>query len=156
MPSWKVLYVQGRCEFKVEQQLARLGIEHYLPKVQVMRKWSDRMKKLTVPAFPSYLFVCNEDKDRHAVFQAKGVLHYVRRENRDAILREEELAVTPEGRVHDPSGFPAEPKRLKRKAGQNQSRYIGREYRNTGGAHRQKIRSVKTRKSIHGLFGRNT
>jgi hypothetical protein len=92
MPSWKVLYVQGRCEFKVEQQLARLGIEHY----------------------------------------------------------------TPQGRVHDPSGFPAEPKRLKRKTGQNQSRYIGREYRNTGGSHRQKIRSVKTRKSIHGFFGRNT
>ena len=97
MPSWKVLYVQGRCEFKVEQQLARLGIEHYLPKVQVMRKWSDRMKKLTVPAFPSYLFVCNEDKERHAVFQAKGVLHYVRRENRDAILREEELALLRKG-----------------------------------------------------------
>jgi transcriptional antiterminator RfaH len=97
MPSWKVLYVQGRCEFKVEQQLARLGIEHYLPKVQVMRKWSDRMKKLTVPAFPSYLFVCNEDKERQAVFQAKGVLHYVRRENRDAIVREDELALLRKG-----------------------------------------------------------
>ena len=97
MPSWKVLYVQGRCEFKVEQQLARLGIEHYLPKVQVMRKWSDRMKKLTVPAFPSYLFVCNEDKERHAVFQAKGVMHYVRHENQDAIIREEELDLLRKG-----------------------------------------------------------
>lgn len=97
MPSWKVLYIQGRYEFKVEQQLARLGIEHYLPKVQVMRQWSDRMKKLTVPAFPSYLFVCNEDKDRQAVFQAKGVLHYVRHENQDAIIREEELDLLRKG-----------------------------------------------------------
>jgi transcriptional antiterminator RfaH len=62
-----------------------------------MRKWSDRMKKLTVPAFPSYLFVCNEDKERQAVFQAKGVLHYVRRENRDAIVREDELALLRKG-----------------------------------------------------------
>ena len=97
MPSWKVLYIQGRYEFKVEQQLARLGIEHYLPKVQVMRQWSDRMKKLTVPAFPSYLFVCNEDKDRQAVFQAKGGLHYVRHENQDAIIREEELDLLRKG-----------------------------------------------------------
>ena len=97
MPNWKVLYVQGRCEFKVEQQLTRLGIPHYLPKVQVMRQWSDRMKKLTVPAFPSYLFVCNEDKDRQDVFQAKGVLHYVRHENQDAIIKEEELDMIRKG-----------------------------------------------------------
>ncbi|MFZ1298268.1 MAG: hypothetical protein WAT16_09515, partial [Saprospiraceae bacterium] len=38
-----------------------------------------------------YLFVCNEAKDRNAVFQAKGVMHYVKHENRDAVLDEKEM-----------------------------------------------------------------
>lgn len=91
MPIWRVLYIQSRYEFKVEQQLEKLGIRHYLPKIEVKRAWSDRIKKMKVPAFPSYLFVCNEAKDRNAVFQAKGVMHYVKHENRDAVLDEEEM-----------------------------------------------------------------
>lgn len=53
--------------------------------------WSDRIKNIKIPAFPSYIFVYNEDKDRNAVFQVKGVKHYVRHDNRDAVLDEEEI-----------------------------------------------------------------
>jgi len=91
MTNWKVLYVKSNYELKVEQQLKLLGIEHFLPKVQVCRKWSDRIKKILVPAFPSYLFERIDEKDRSKVFKAKGVLKYVRHENRDAVLKEEEL-----------------------------------------------------------------
>jgi transcription antitermination factor NusG len=91
MPSWSVLYIQSRYEFKVEQQLQKLGIRHFLPKIQVRRNWSDRVKKMLVPAFPSYLFVCIEPKDRNAVFQVKGVLHYVRHDQKDAQLKEEDI-----------------------------------------------------------------
>lgn len=91
MINWKVLYVKSNYDLKVEQQLKLLGIEHFLPKVQVCRKWSDRIKKLLVPAFPSYLFVRIDEKDRSKVFKVPGVLKYVRHENRDAVLKEEEL-----------------------------------------------------------------
>ncbi len=91
MPSWRVLYVQSRYEFKVEQQLERLGIIHYLPKLQIRCQWSDRIKKLLVPAFPSYLFVHNDEKDRNEVFRARGVMHYLRQDNKDATLRTEEM-----------------------------------------------------------------
>ncbi len=106
MPSWRVLYVQSRYEFKIAQQFERLGIVHYLPKLEVYRKWSDRIKKLQVPAFPSYLFVRNEYKDRNVVFQASGVLHYLRQDNRDATLREEEILLLRDCReLIVPSGF---------------------------------------------------
>lgn len=91
MTNWKVLYVKSKYELKVEQHLNLLGVEHYLPKVQVIKKWSDRIKKMLVPAFPSYLFVRIEEKDRNKVFAVKGVLRYVRHENRDAALKDEDL-----------------------------------------------------------------
>lgn len=91
MPIWRVLYIQSRYEFKVEQQMEKLGIRHFLPKINVKRVWSDRIKNIKIPAFPSYIFVYNEDKDRNAVFQVKGVKHYVRHDNRDAVLDEEEI-----------------------------------------------------------------
>lgn len=91
MLNWKVLYVQGKYEFKVEKQLQKLGIEHYLPKLEVERVWSDRIKKLKVPAFPCYLFVNIDEKDRNMVFHAKGVLHYVKHNQQDATIKEDEL-----------------------------------------------------------------
>jgi len=91
MTNWKVLYVKSKYELKVEQHLNLLGVEHYLPKVQVIKKWSDRIKKMLVPAFPSYLFVRIEEKDRNKVFAVKGVLRYVRHENGDAVLKDEDL-----------------------------------------------------------------
>lgn len=91
MPNWKVLLVQSRYEFKVEEQFARFGIVHYLPKLKEKRRWSDRIKTLEVPTFPNYLFVYNGDGDRNDVFMARGVMHYVRFNNQDATLRPEDM-----------------------------------------------------------------
>lgn len=93
MQNWKVIYVQSRCEFKVEQQFKKLGINHYLPKIQVSKVWSDRIKKQTISAFPSYIFVRNDTWDRNDVFQAKGVMYYVRQDNKDAILNDAEMNI---------------------------------------------------------------
>lgn len=91
MISWKVLCTQARFEFKVEEQLCRLGIESYLPKIKLMRQWSDRKKIIVTPAFPGYIFVHTDDKTRNEVFHVKGVLQYVRIENHDAIVRDKEM-----------------------------------------------------------------
>ncbi|MBK9107561.1 MAG: UpxY family transcription antiterminator [Saprospiraceae bacterium] len=91
MLSWRVLYVQGRYEFTVEKQFQKLGITHYVPKLEVERVWSDRVKKLKVPAFPGYVFVNLDEKDRNKVFDAKGVIHYVKYNQRDATIREDEI-----------------------------------------------------------------
>ncbi len=91
MTSWKVICTQSRYEFKVEEQLERLGIVNYLPKIKLLRQWSDRKKIIIAPAFPGYIFVNNDENLRNQVFSAKGVLQYVRIENRDAIIREKEM-----------------------------------------------------------------
>lgn len=90
---WRILYTQSRHEFNVEHQLSLLGIEHYLPKLKVLRCWSDRNKWVQVPAFPSYIFVNPGEKRRNDVFYAKGVLHYLRTESRDAMVSEEEIVM---------------------------------------------------------------
>lgn len=92
MLPWKVLFTQTLYENKVADQLARLDIEYYLPKLKIQKQWSDRMKQQMVPAFPGYVFVKLDEKRRNEVFQAKGVLHYVRIENRDARIGEEEMS----------------------------------------------------------------
>ncbi len=72
MAPWRIIYTQNRFEFKVEDQLSQLDIEHYLPKIKVLRKWSDRYKWVHVPAFPSYIFVKPEESRRNEVFYARG------------------------------------------------------------------------------------
>lgn len=52
MKPWKVLSVQSRYELSVERQLASMGIEHYLPKLESVRNWSDRIKKYRSRHFP--------------------------------------------------------------------------------------------------------
>lgn len=91
MKPWKVLSVRSRYELSVERQLASMGIEHYLPKIKSVRTWSDRIKKIEAPAFPNYIFVRSEERYRNEVFFARGVLAYVRYEQRDATIREEEI-----------------------------------------------------------------
>lgn len=93
MKPWKVLSVQSRYELSVERQLACMGIEHYLPKLESVRTWSDRIKKIQVPAFPNYIFVRNEERYRNEVFFVRGVLAYVRYDQRDATIKDEEMEV---------------------------------------------------------------
>jgi transcriptional antiterminator NusG len=55
--NWYALWVRSRCEFMTAGELARKGIEHYLPSVPKTRQWKDRKKKVDFPLFPGYLFV---------------------------------------------------------------------------------------------------
>ncbi len=54
--DWYALYVKSRFEKYVTTQLEAKGYETYLPTYICKRKWSDRIKTLTLPLFPSYVF----------------------------------------------------------------------------------------------------
>jgi transcription antitermination factor NusG len=54
---WYAIYTNPRWEKKVDKLLTEAGIESYCPLNTVMRKWSDRMKKVEEPLFKSYVFV---------------------------------------------------------------------------------------------------
>ncbi|MGB5927061.1 MAG: transcription termination/antitermination NusG family protein, partial [Cyclobacteriaceae bacterium] len=52
-------------------------IEAFLPLTTVIRQWSDRKKKMTVPLFPNYIFVRLDLKEKYRVLQTDGVVKFV-------------------------------------------------------------------------------
>ena len=75
---WYACYTHGRHERKVEAGLERVGIESYLPMWTQERKWSDRVKKIEVPLFPSYVFGRFRLIDLAAVLRTPGLATVVR------------------------------------------------------------------------------
>jgi transcriptional antiterminator RfaH len=88
---WKVLYVASRSEKKVNKKLSELGLESYVPLRTERRKWSDRIKTVSIPIISGYVFVKVDEKTRDAVFKAQGVLNYVRYNGGDAVIRDVEI-----------------------------------------------------------------
>jgi transcription antitermination factor NusG len=75
--KWYVAYTFPKAERKVQSRLDKMGIVSYLPMHEVVRDWSDRKKKLVVPLFPNYIFICTSSIKRHEVFDVKEVIRYV-------------------------------------------------------------------------------
>jgi transcriptional antiterminator RfaH len=77
--GWYLIYTNSKQERKVAGQIDKMKIEHYLPLVKIAREWSDRVKILDSPLFPSYLFVhLNQFKDYYQCLETQGALHFVR------------------------------------------------------------------------------
>jgi transcription antitermination factor NusG len=71
--AWYALHVKGRFEKVVDTQLQRKGYETLLPTYVSTRIWSDRVKSLSLPLFPNYIF-CHFDIDaRQPVVLTPGV-----------------------------------------------------------------------------------
>ena len=91
MCSWKVVYVSSRAEKKVAERLKENGIECYMPMKKELKQWSDRKKMVESPLINGYVFVNPSALDRDKVLQYSGVLHYVRYNSGDAIVRDIEI-----------------------------------------------------------------
>lgn len=74
---WYALYVHSRAEKKVYEQLTKMGYEAYLPLIERMKKWSDRMKKVEEPLFKSYLFVRADIRYYFDILNIPGVTRFV-------------------------------------------------------------------------------
>lgn len=55
--NWFALRVRSRHEFVTRNELAKKGVETYLPAATKLRRWKDRKKQVDFPLFPGYLFV---------------------------------------------------------------------------------------------------
>jgi len=71
---WFALRVHTRKEAFVATQLQGQGVECFLPMYKSVRKWSDRMKEVQQPLFPSYLFSRFNYQNRRPVIMTPGVL----------------------------------------------------------------------------------
>ncbi|MGH9432793.1 MAG: transcription termination/antitermination protein NusG [Terriglobia bacterium] len=57
MIPWHALYTRHQHEKLVEQILIEKGFETFLPLYNVSRRWKDRVQRLALPLFPSYVFI---------------------------------------------------------------------------------------------------
>lgn len=76
---WYVIYTKPRHEKKVVASFEGIKLEHYLPTAKTLRITAGRKKYVTLPLFPSYVFVKPESaKHYFDSLQVPGVLQYVK------------------------------------------------------------------------------
>jgi hypothetical protein len=75
--AWFAVWTRSRHESAVEQQLARKGIEAFLPTMPRWSRWKDRRKKIDWPLFPGYCFAHISASAARAVLTCPGVVTLV-------------------------------------------------------------------------------
>jgi transcription antitermination factor NusG len=55
--DWYAVYTRHQHEKTVAESFSRKGIEAFLPLYDVVRRWADRSKQLSLPLFPCYVFL---------------------------------------------------------------------------------------------------
>lgn len=76
--SWFATFTLPQNEKSVLRQLALRNVESFLPTYETVRVWRNRQrKKVTLPLFPTYLFVRIYRAERGKVLECTGVVHIV-------------------------------------------------------------------------------
>jgi transcription antitermination factor NusG len=76
--AWYALYVRSRHEKSVQLQLAAKSHEVFLPLYSARHKWADRLKTVSLPLFPGYVFCRFDSSMRTSVMSTSGVIDIVR------------------------------------------------------------------------------
>lgn len=75
--AWRVIYVWPKREKRLKESLDELEVENYLPLINEVRKWSDRMKKIEVPLFSGYLFAKVDPIEMEKILRIPEALKFV-------------------------------------------------------------------------------
>lgn len=103
---WYALYTRHQHEGSVAASLTRNGIENFLPTYSSVRKWKDRTKVLSLPLFPSYVFLHGALDRRVKVLSTPGVYSIVGFGGSPVAISQAEIEAI---RKAVQSGLPAEP-----------------------------------------------
>jgi transcription antitermination factor NusG len=90
-PGWYAAYVKHQHERKAADLLQRKGVEVLLPLQKVVRQWKDRKKTLSLPLFPSYLFVHSNLEDKWQILNTPGIFFLVESQGRASTITVEEI-----------------------------------------------------------------
>ena len=76
--NWHAVFTIPQHEKSVVKHLDLREVESFLPVYETVRVWKNRQRmKLTLPLFPTYLFVHINSRERAEVLQSPGVLQIV-------------------------------------------------------------------------------
>jgi transcriptional antiterminator NusG len=76
-PRWYAVYTWARHEKAVASQFEQRGLKHFLPLYLTVRHSNMRTVRLSLPLFPSYVFVQTGAAEHFRPLQVPGVVHYV-------------------------------------------------------------------------------
>lgn len=85
---WWVVHTRSRNEKLVALALARQGVGHYLPLVHLRRTYATRQGQVSLPLFPSYLFLWGEADAREKAWQTKRVANILQVEDQERLTAE--------------------------------------------------------------------
>ena len=89
--NWYALYTSPRAEKQVEKRLKEMGIKAFLPLHLAPRRWSDRIKMVEVPLYPSYIFVNIDDHKIRECIGVQGVARIVYYNGVPAVITDQEI-----------------------------------------------------------------
>jgi transcription antitermination factor NusG len=90
---WYAVHTMARHEKRVAEQFQEKRIFTFLPVLQQLHRWSDRLCKVDVPLFSCYAFVRipPNAQNRIDVLRTKGVLGFVGSKGQGTSIRDEEI-----------------------------------------------------------------
>jgi len=88
---WWAVYTRHQHEKVAGEVLLRKGFEVFLPLYQSTRRWKDRLKTLSLPLFPSYVFVHGGIERQLQAVTTPGVYSIVTAAGRTAVIPGEEI-----------------------------------------------------------------
>lgn len=90
--SWYAVYTNSRTEKKLALELSKKGITQYLPIISTKKQWSDRIKTVLVPVFPSYVFVKIDIRiEKLKVLETSGAVKFVSIGETPIVIDEEDI-----------------------------------------------------------------
>ena len=89
--SWFVAYSKTRNEFKALDFFKKLGVNAYVPAFTEKREWSDRVKKVLVPAISGYIFFETNKLDYNLVNSNPFLKNVLRRHGKAISICSKEI-----------------------------------------------------------------
>lgn len=88
---WYALYTRHQHEKMAADLLAKKDFEVFLPLYEATHRWKDRLKKLSLPLFPSYVFIRGGLDRQLQIMTTPGVYSIVANAGRAAAIPEEQI-----------------------------------------------------------------
>lgn len=92
LAPWHALYTRHQHEKMVADLLSRKGFDVFLPVYNATRRWKDRTKELSLPLFPSYVFVKGGLDRQLQIMTTPGVCSLLTVAGRAAVIPDEEIS----------------------------------------------------------------
>lgn len=89
--SWYALYTRHQHEKTVADILSKKGFEVFLPLYPTVHRWKDRNKHLSLPLYPSYVFLHGGLDRRLQIVSTPGVLSFVGTAGRAGVIPQTEI-----------------------------------------------------------------